>query len=101
MGVVAAPAESPPTHVRTTRGMCGTTPGHPDHGRFPDPILLADAHGALALASRDRPSRSFRSGPARVAARSVRAEVRHPSDTASVPGAMIAFTNPIFLGADL
>src|SRR5215470_16975328 len=38
MGVVAAPTESPPAHARTARGICGTTPANPYHGRVPDPI---------------------------------------------------------------
>src|SRR5215468_1728297 len=45
MGVVAAPAESPSAPARTARGMCGATRANRNHGRVPDPILLAVAHG--------------------------------------------------------
>jgi hypothetical protein len=48
MGVGAAPAESPPTPAS-------------------DPILLADAHGGLALAFRDRVSKNFPIDPPPVA----------------------------------
>ena len=46
MGVVAAPAESPPV-MRGRREVCaGHDPANPNHGRCPDPILLAVAHGS-------------------------------------------------------
>jgi len=57
----------------------------PDHSDF-DTVLPASGTGSVTWTTRPQVSRF------------VRAEARHPSDNASVPGAMIAFTNPIFLG---
>ena len=55
LGVGAAPAESPPV-LRGPREVCaGQHPANPNHGRVPDPILLAVAHGELALAPRMEP----------------------------------------------
>src|SRR5262245_22763059 len=54
MGVVATPTESPPDHARTPRGICGTRPGQSWSRSRPRPHPLADAHGFLALACRDR-----------------------------------------------
>ena len=53
MGVGAAPAESPPV-LRGPREVCAEQDSaYPNHGRATDPILLAVAHGDLALTSRD------------------------------------------------
>jgi hypothetical protein len=53
----------PPNHhrrLRERREVCaGATSANRNHGRCPDPILLAVAHGGLALASRDRTSIGF------------------------------------------
>ena len=57
-----------------------------DEGDVFDTVLPASGTGSVTWTTRPQVSRF------------VRAEVRHPSDNASVPGAMIAFTNPIFLG---
>src|SRR5262245_61443174 len=57
MGVGAAPAESPPTHARTARGLCGARPVNPDHGRGVRPHPLAVAPSELALTIAPRPSR--------------------------------------------
>src|SRR5213078_5187279 len=48
MGVGAAPAESPPAHARTARGIGGARPASPGHGRGPRPHPLAVAHASLA-----------------------------------------------------
>jgi hypothetical protein len=45
-----APAEQPPAHARTARGMCGARPANPSHGRGPDPIRSRSPTASRALA---------------------------------------------------
>lgn len=57
-----------------------------DEGDVLDTVLPAGGTGTVTWTTKPQISRF------------VRAEVRHPSSDPSIPGAMIAFTNPIFLG---
>src|SRR5215470_13297462 len=68
MGVGTAPAESPPV-LRGPREVCaGQHPAYPNHGRATDPILLAVAHGDLALTSRGHRRRRLTPSPLSVIA---------------------------------